>query len=129
MDESVRLFATQQTLERDTQGAVSFFGQSVNETIRTCLINGMTKKADKVKSEFKVPDKRLVLRYVIHRFHLTPILKILVYQVIRTNDVKGFRGSGGLREVQAKSHWVSTFRSSSRIKRVQQRGRFLCWAL
>jgi vacuolar protein sorting-associated protein 16 len=58
MDESARLLAVQQQLEKETDGKISFFGLSVNETIRTCLLNGMSKRADKVKSEFKVPDKR-----------------------------------------------------------------------
>ncbi|KAH9941720.1 vacuolar protein sorting-associated protein 16 [Epithele typhae] len=58
MDESVRLMTLQQTLEKEADGKVAFFGLSVNETIRECLINGMSKRADKVKSDFKVPDKR-----------------------------------------------------------------------
>ncbi|KAF9219507.1 vacuolar assembling sorting protein VPS16 [Gyrodon lividus] len=58
MDESARLLAMQQQLEKDSDGKVKFFGQSVSETIRTCLMNGMGKKVDKVKAEFKVPDKR-----------------------------------------------------------------------
>ncbi|KAH7886829.1 Vps16, C-terminal region-domain-containing protein [Phlebopus sp. FC_14] len=58
MDESGRLLVMQQQLEKDSDGKVNFFGQSVSETIRTCLMNGMNKKADKVKAEFKVPDKR-----------------------------------------------------------------------
>lgn len=58
MDESARLLAMQQQLEKDADGKVTFFELSVSETIRTCLMNGMGKKADKVKSEFKVPDKR-----------------------------------------------------------------------
>ncbi|EMD35361.1 hypothetical protein CERSUDRAFT_66538 [Gelatoporia subvermispora B] len=57
-DESARLLALQQQLEKEADGKVSFFGQSVSETIRTCLVNGMSKRADKVKSDFKVPDKR-----------------------------------------------------------------------
>ena len=57
-DESVRLLAMQQQLEKESDGKVKFFGKSVSETIRTCIMNGMSKKADKVKSEFKVPDKR-----------------------------------------------------------------------
>ena len=61
MDESVRLMTLQQTLEKEADGKVAFFGQSVNETIRTCLINGMAKRADKIKSDFKVPDKRYVV--------------------------------------------------------------------
>ncbi|KAJ3552868.1 hypothetical protein NM688_g3925 [Phlebia brevispora] len=58
MDESSRLLTLQQQLEKEADGKVNFFGLSVNETIRACLINGMSKRADKVKSEFKVPDKR-----------------------------------------------------------------------
>jgi hypothetical protein len=45
----------------ENDGKIPFFGLSVNETIRTCLINGMSKKADKLKSDFKVPDKRCVI--------------------------------------------------------------------
>lgn len=59
-NESVRLLALQQQYEKDSDGKVKFFGQSVSETIRTCISNGMSKKADRVKSEFKVPDKRSV---------------------------------------------------------------------
>ena len=59
-DEYARLLATQQQLEKEADGKISFFGQSVNETIRTCLINGMAKRADKLKADFKVPDKRYV---------------------------------------------------------------------
>ncbi|KAJ7269847.1 vacuolar assembling sorting protein VPS16 [Mycena rebaudengoi] len=58
MDESARLLTFQQQLERESDGKIIFFGLSVNETIRTCLLNGMSKRADKVKSDFKVPDKR-----------------------------------------------------------------------
>ncbi|THH00476.1 hypothetical protein EW026_g2060 [Hermanssonia centrifuga] len=58
MDESARLLAFQQQLEKEADGKISFFGLSVNETIRTCVINGMAKRAEKVKSDFKVPDKR-----------------------------------------------------------------------
>ncbi|KAI0743728.1 vacuolar protein sorting-associated protein 16 [Daedaleopsis nitida] len=58
MDESVRLMTFQQQLGKESDGKITFFGQSVNETIRTCLVNGMAKRADKIKSDFKVPDKR-----------------------------------------------------------------------
>jgi hypothetical protein len=61
MDESVRLLTLQQTLEREADGKVPFFGLSVNETMRACLLNGMSKRADKVKADFRVPDKRFVL--------------------------------------------------------------------
>ncbi|KAH9962881.1 vacuolar assembling/sorting protein VPS16 [Russula dissimulans] len=58
MDEYSRLLAFQQTLEKETTDKIEFFGLSVDETIKACLLNGMSKRADKVKSEFKVPDKR-----------------------------------------------------------------------
>jgi hypothetical protein len=56
-EEHVRLLALQQQFEKEDT-SVAFVGQSVNDTITTCLLNGMTKRADKVRSEFKVPDKR-----------------------------------------------------------------------
>ncbi|KAL5523006.1 VPS16 [Sanghuangporus sanghuang] len=58
MDENVRLLTFQQQLEKEADGKFSFFGLSVSETIRTCLLNGMAKRAEKVRTDFKVPDKR-----------------------------------------------------------------------
>ncbi|KAG2008272.1 vacuolar protein sorting 16 isoform 1 [Coprinopsis cinerea AmutBmut pab1-1] len=58
MDESTRLLAFQQQLEAETDNKIPFFGLSVNETLRTCLVNGLSKRADKLKSDFKIPDKR-----------------------------------------------------------------------
>jgi hypothetical protein len=58
VDENAKLLVLQRQLEKDAEGRVDFFGLSVNETIRTCLVNGMSKKADNVKDAFKVPDKR-----------------------------------------------------------------------
>ncbi|KAG5732305.1 Vacuolar protein sorting-associated protein 16 like protein [Termitomyces sp. T112] len=58
MDESVRLLTFQQHLEQEINGKIKFFGTSVNETMRLCILNGLSKRADKVKSDFKVPDKR-----------------------------------------------------------------------
>ncbi|KAF8068755.1 vacuolar assembling/sorting protein VPS16 [Lyophyllum atratum] len=58
MDESTRLLILQQQLEKESDGKVEFFGASINETIRLCIVNGMSKRADKIKSDFKVPDKR-----------------------------------------------------------------------
>ncbi|KAF8155821.1 vacuolar assembling/sorting protein VPS16 [Crassisporium funariophilum] len=60
MDESVRLLTLQQQLETEADGKVKFFGLSVNETIRVCLLNDFSKRADKIKSDFKVADKRCV---------------------------------------------------------------------
>ncbi|KAJ7276065.1 Vps16, C-terminal region-domain-containing protein [Mycena haematopus] len=58
MDESARLLTLQQQLEKESNGKIVFFGLSINETIRTLVVNGLAKRADKVKSDFKVPDKR-----------------------------------------------------------------------
>lgn len=58
MDEYCRLLVFQQTLEKETTDKIEFFGLSVDETIKKCLLNGMSKRADKLKSDFKVPDKR-----------------------------------------------------------------------
>jgi hypothetical protein len=58
MDESARLLAFQQQLEKEADGKISFFGLSVNETIKECIVNRMSKRADKIKSDFKVPDRR-----------------------------------------------------------------------
>ena len=66
MDEYSRLLTFQQALEKETTDKIVFFGLSVDETIKECLLNGMSKRADKLKSEFKVPDKRLDLVYVGH---------------------------------------------------------------
>lgn len=60
-DESARLLVFQQQLENEANGKVKFFGLTVNETIRTCLLNGFSKRADKIKSDFKVPDKRFAI--------------------------------------------------------------------
>ena len=60
MDESARLLTLQQQLENEADGKVKFFGLSVSETIRTCILNS-SKRTEKVKSEFKVADKRFVI--------------------------------------------------------------------
>jgi hypothetical protein len=67
MDEYSRLLAFQQTLEKETTDKIEFFGLSVDETIKKCLLNGMAKRADKLKLDFKVPDKR---------FFTTPPLRL-----------------------------------------------------
>ena len=60
MDESARLLTLQQQLENEADGKVKFFGLSTSETIRMCILNG-SKRTEKVKSDFKVPDKRFVV--------------------------------------------------------------------
>jgi hypothetical protein len=58
MDENVRLLTFQQQLEKDLEGRVEVVGLSVNATIRVCLMNGQPKKAEKIRGDWKVPDKR-----------------------------------------------------------------------
>ncbi|QRV75846.1 vacuolar protein sorting-associated protein 16 [Ceratobasidium sp. AG-Ba] len=58
MEDSVRLLTFQQQLEKDLEGRVECVGKSVNETIRICLVNGQPRKAEKVRTDWKVPDKR-----------------------------------------------------------------------
>ena len=60
-DESVRLLTLQRQLEKEAKGKVEFFGASVNETMRRCILNDLSKWADKIKADFRVPDKRLVV--------------------------------------------------------------------
>jgi hypothetical protein len=61
-DESARLLAFQQMLEKDTDGRVNFVGVSINETIVKCITAGLHKRADKTRADWKVPDKRFVFR-------------------------------------------------------------------
>ena len=71
MDEYGRLLAFQQTLEKETADKIEFFGLSVDETIKKCLLNGMSKRADKLKSDFKVSDKRFATQVPPTRRSLT----------------------------------------------------------
>lgn len=63
MDESIRLLAFQQMLEKDTDGKEKFIGASINETIIKCITTGLHKRADKARADWKVPDKRFVFRF------------------------------------------------------------------
>lgn len=59
VDDQVRLLVLQQQLEQEhAASGRTFVGASVNETVRQCLLAGLEKKAEKVRSDFKVPDKR-----------------------------------------------------------------------
>jgi len=58
VEEQIRLLAFQQVLEQESGSRKSFVGLSMNETIRACITAGLSKKADKVKNDWKVPDKR-----------------------------------------------------------------------
>nr|ASF90210.1 hypothetical protein SPAR04372 [Bartheletia paradoxa] len=59
-EDHVRLIAFQQTLDKEApaDSGGSFVGLSVNGTIDACLRRKMTKRAEKVRADWKVPDKR-----------------------------------------------------------------------
>jgi hypothetical protein len=57
-EEYIKLLGFQSALEKEDGGRTTFVGLSVNETIRQCLIKNMAKKAEKVRADWKVPDKR-----------------------------------------------------------------------
>lgn len=63
MDEYLKLLAFQQQLEKDLDGTKAFVGMSVTETIRACIAAGLHKKAERLRSDFKVPDKRFVCTF------------------------------------------------------------------
>ncbi|KDQ19047.1 hypothetical protein BOTBODRAFT_28535 [Botryobasidium botryosum FD-172 SS1] len=58
MDEALRLLVFQQQLEKDSDGQKKYVGLSVNETMAACFVNGLAKKADRIKADWRVPDKR-----------------------------------------------------------------------
>ncbi|KAF8599358.1 vacuolar protein sorting-associated protein 16 [Ceratobasidium sp. AG-I] len=58
MDESARLLVFQQQIEKDLEGRAECIGLSVNATIRVCLLNAQTRNAEKLRADWKVPDKR-----------------------------------------------------------------------
>ena len=108
MDESVRLMTLQQQLEKETDGRVTFFGLNVNDTIRACLTNGLSKRADKIKSDFKVPDKRSAshLNFFASALLpfcrlLTPISQILVHQTLRPHLRSGLGSPRHFRQIEA----------------------------
>nr|CAB3477864.1 unnamed protein product [Digitaria exilis] len=56
-EEHAKLLRSQHELEVSTKQAI-FVGSSVSDTIKTCIVMGNERAALKVKSEFKVPEKR-----------------------------------------------------------------------
>ncbi|KAF8331517.1 vacuolar assembling/sorting protein VPS16 [Cantharellus anzutake] len=58
MDEYLKLLAFQQQLEKDLDETKQFVGLSITETIRACIVAGLHKKAERLRNDFKVPDKR-----------------------------------------------------------------------
>lgn len=58
VDDQIRLLAFQQALEQESAGGTIYVGLSVSETIRICFLRGLSKKADKIRADWKVSDKR-----------------------------------------------------------------------
>lgn len=58
-EDQLKLLAAQQSLQTEGEAFnVPIVGLSLNETVRQCLIHGMAKKAEKLRTDFKIPDKR-----------------------------------------------------------------------
>ena len=57
-EEHVKLLILKQTLENESRNKRKYVGSSVNDTIRSCILDGLEKKVDKIKKDFSVPDKR-----------------------------------------------------------------------
>jgi len=57
-EESGKLLLLQQILERDVDGKATFVGLSVADTIMLCIKSGLTKRAEKIRSDWKVTDKQ-----------------------------------------------------------------------
>ncbi|KAI5293407.1 hypothetical protein KEM55_007119, partial [Ascosphaera atra] len=55
--EAAQLLKVQEDLEKEVSEEVNFVGLSVNETIYILIKSGFTKRANKLQSEFKVPEK------------------------------------------------------------------------
>lgn len=58
VDEHAKLLALQQSLEKDVDGKFAFVGLSVNDTMELCIQAGLPKRADKIRSDYKVSDKQ-----------------------------------------------------------------------
>lgn len=102
MDESARLLAFQQMLEKDTDGREKFIGASINETIIKCIIAGLHKRVDKARADWKVPDKRFVFRSHQLKFGCPRLHQVLAPQTSCINRGQGLGKLGRVRKVEEK---------------------------
>ncbi|CAO1620419.1 unnamed protein product [Parajaminaea phylloscopi] len=58
VDESVKLLSLQSALEREDGGRSQWLHLSLNDTLRELCVKRWHKKAEKLRSDFKIPDKR-----------------------------------------------------------------------
>jgi len=59
-EDAKRLLVLQLAYEREIEHKFQFAGLSVNDFIYTLLCEGFGKRAEKVRADWRVPDKRLV---------------------------------------------------------------------
>jgi len=59
-EDAKRLLSLQLAYERELKDEFRFAGLSVNDFIYTLLCEGFGKRAEKVRADWRVPDKRLV---------------------------------------------------------------------
>ncbi|KAJ1935804.1 Vacuolar protein, partial [Linderina macrospora] len=57
LDSHIKLLKVQYQLEQEMQGE-SFVGLTVNETLAKCVVRGNYTRANKLKGDFKVPERR-----------------------------------------------------------------------
>jgi hypothetical protein len=71
-EDAKRLLSLQMAYERELAHKFTFAGLSVNDFIYTLLCEGLGKRAEKVRADWRVPDKRFVFSslYLFHRFLL-----------------------------------------------------------
>ena len=62
-EDAKRLLSLQMAYERELAHKFTFAGLSVNDFIYTLLCEGLGKRAEKVRADWRVPDKRFVLSY------------------------------------------------------------------
>jgi hypothetical protein len=60
-EDAKRLLSLQMAYERELAHKFTFAGLSVNDFIFTLLCEGLGKRAEKVRADWRVPDKRFVL--------------------------------------------------------------------
>jgi hypothetical protein len=60
-EDAKRLLALQIAYEKELEYKFQFIGLSVNDFIYTLLSEGFGKRAEKVRADWRVPDKRLVV--------------------------------------------------------------------
>ena len=71
-EDAKRLLSLQMAYERELAHKFVFAGLSVNDFIYTLLCEGLGKRAEKVRADWRVPDKRYVLssHYLFDRYSI-----------------------------------------------------------